>query len=68
MNRQIIRAEIYSDDETPKGNSMTLTEIGEEDGKSWTNLPSDIIIRALRSLEKEKKAEIFDNGDGVKFF
>ena len=51
------------------GTVMTITEIVEEgDNNSWRGVSQDVVIKALRSLECDKKCEIFDGDEGVKFF
>ena len=48
---------------------MTLTEILEEgDNNSWRGVSQEVLIKALKTLECDKKCEIFEGGDGVKFF
>jgi len=52
------------------GTVLTTTELLEEgeNGQSWKGISLDILIKALLVLQKDKKAEVFDNFDGVKFF
>jgi ESCRT-II complex subunit VPS25 len=52
------------------GTVMTLTELLEEgeNGNSWKGVSHEIILKALLVLQKEKKAEVFEDDDGVKFF
>ena len=49
---------------------MTITELQEEgdNGNSWKGVSHEIILKALLTLQKEKKAEVFEDDDGVKFF
>ena len=48
---------------------FTLFEIvNDNEGQSFHKLDQDILMRALKTLEKKKKAEVFKNGEGVKFF
>ena len=49
----------------------TLYELTEGDDtveQPFHNLNQDVLIKALKSLQMQKKAEIFDNNEGVKFF
>ena len=49
------------------GAVLTLTELVEE-GRTWKDLDQEVIIRALQALQTEKKAELFEDREGVKFF
>ncbi len=44
-----------------------LTE-GNDDDQPFRGLEREMLIKALRTLETQKKAEIFPDDDGVKFF
>eukprot|EP00088_Acartia_fossae_P046253 TRINITY_DN49936_c0_g1_i1.p1 TRINITY_DN49936_c0_g1~~TRINITY_DN49936_c0_g1_i1.p1 ORF type:complete len:170 (+),score=20.48 TRINITY_DN49936_c0_g1_i1:30-539(+) len=52
------------------GTVMTLTELLEEgeNGSSWKGISHEVLLKALLFLQKEKKAEVFEENDGVKFF
>ena len=51
------------------GTVMTLNEILDEgETNKWRGVSQEVLIKALRTLECDKKCEIFDGGDGVKFF
>ena len=51
------------------GTVLTLSEILEEgENNSWRGVSQDVLVRALRALEGERKCEIFQEMDGVKFF
>ena len=51
------------------GTVMTTAEIVEEgDTNSWRGVSQEVVIRALQTLQADKKCEIFDGDDGVKFF
>ena len=50
---------------------LTLHELlhgDDTEGQSWHKLDQTVFLKALRSLEKERKAEVFDDEEGVKFF
>ena len=48
---------------------MTVVELLEEgDNNSWRGVSQEVLVKALRALECDKKCEIFDGDDGVKFF
>ena len=49
---------------------MTLAELMEEgeNGNAWKGISHEILLKALQVLQKEKKAEVFEENDGVKFF
>jgi hypothetical protein len=49
------------------GAVLTITELVEE-GRTWKDLDQEVVIRALQALQTEKKAELFDDREGVKFF
>ena len=51
------------------GTVMTLTELLEEGENSpWKGVSHEVLLRALMELQKERKAEVFEENDGVKFF
>lgn len=52
------------------GTVMTLTELMEEgeSGNAWKGISHEILLKALHVLQKDKKAEVFEENDGVKFF
>ena len=51
------------------GTVMTVVELLEEgDNNSWRGVSQEVLLKALRALECDKKCEIFDGDDGVKFF
>ena len=51
------------------GTVMTMTEILDEgETNKWRGVSQEVLIKALTTLECDKKCEIFDGGDGVKFF
>ena len=51
------------------GTVMTILEIVEEgDNNAWRGVSHDVVIKALKTLECDKKCEIFDGEEGVKFF
>ena len=51
------------------GTVMTLTEILEEgDTNRWRGVSMEVLVKALNTLECDKKCEVFEGGDGVKFF
>ena len=53
------------------GGICTLFEISEgEDTKTepFHGLEQDMLVKALKSLQLQKKAELFDGNEGVKFF
>jgi len=63
--------EIYKwiSDSGQKGTVLTLVELEEEGEKnSWRGVSQEVIVKALKTLEAERKCEIFDEMDGVKFF
>ena len=45
-----------------------LTESEEVEGQPFHNLDPDVLVKALKALELQKKAEIFGSNEGVKFF
>ena len=45
-----------------------LTESEEVEGQPFHNLDPDVLVKALKTLEVQKKAEIFGSNEGVKFF
>ena len=48
---------------------MTIVELLEEgENNSWRGVSQEVLIKALRALECDKKCEIFDGEEGVKFF
>jgi hypothetical protein len=49
------------------GSVLTITEVLEE-GRAWKDLDQEVVIRALQALQTEKKAELFEDREGVKFF
>jgi len=56
-------------DSGQKGAVVTLVELEEEgETNSWRGVSQEVIVKALRTLEAERKCEIFDEMDGVKFF
>jgi len=68
-----IGADIYKwvEDSGQRGTVMTITELLEEGTNSetsWKGISHEIMIKALHELQKSKKAEVFDDQDGVKFF
>ena len=51
------------------GGVLTVMEIIEEGEKnSWKGVSEEIVIKALNALECDKKCEVFEDNDGVKFF
>ena len=52
------------------GTVLTTAELLEEgeNGHSWKGVSQDILLKALLVLQKKKKAEVFEDQDGVKFF
>ena len=51
------------------GTVMTLVELLEEGEKnSWQGVSKEVLVKALRALQCDKKCEIFDGEEGVKFF
>ena len=51
------------------GSVMTVSEIVEEgDNNTWRGVSQEVVIKALRALQTEKKCEVFDGEEGVKFF
>ena len=51
------------------GTVMTILEIVEEgDNNAWRGVSHEVVLKALKTLECDKKCEIFDGDDGVKFF
>ena len=51
------------------GTVMTILEIVEEgDNNAWRGVSHEVVIKALKTLECDKKCEIFDGEEGVKFF
>ena len=53
------------------GAVCTLYELTEGDDardQPFFGLEQALLVKALRALEAQNKAEIFDNNDGVKFF
>ena len=68
MNLNIIR---WVEESGQRNTVMTITELLEEGNNadaSWKGISHDVIIKALLELQKTKKAEVFDDQDGVKFF
>jgi hypothetical protein len=49
------------------GSVLTITEVVEA-GQAWRDLDQEVIIRALQHLQTEKRAELFEDHEGVKFF
>lgn len=50
---------------------MTTHELlmgDDSEGQPWFNLNKEVFVKAIRTLEAEKKAELFDDQEGVKFF
>ena len=49
---------------------LTVTEILEEgeNGASWRGVSTEVVVKALLALQKEKKAELFEDREGAKFF
>ena len=49
---------------------LTVAEILEEgeNGASWRGVSTEVVIKALQALQKERKAELFDDNEGAKFF
>ena len=48
---------------------LTVVELEEEgEGNSWRGVSQEVLLKALRTLEVERKCEVFQDGDGVKFF
>ena len=45
-----------------------LTESEEVEGQPFYNLDQEVLVKALKTLEVQKKAEIFGSNEGVKFF
>ena len=45
-----------------------LTEGSDVVGQPFYGLEEAVLIKSLKALEVQKKAEIFDNNEGVKFF
>ncbi len=45
-----------------------LTESEEVEAQPFHNLDQEVLVKALKALELQKKAEIFGNNEGVKFF
>lgn len=51
------------------GTVLTLAEIMEEgENNAWKGVSQEILVKALRILEGERKCEVFQDLDGVKFF
>ena len=56
-------------DSGQKGSVLTVVELEEEgEGNSWRGVSQEVLLKALRTLEAERKCEVFQDGDGVKFF
>ena len=48
---------------------LTLSELLEEgETNSWKGASEEVLVKALRTLEGERKCEVFKDLDGVKFF
>ena len=48
---------------------MTLVEITEEgENNSWKGVSQEVLVKALRTLGTQRKCELFEDQDGVKFF
>jgi len=48
---------------------LTLSELLEEgETNSWKGASQEVLLKALRTLETERKCEVFKDLDGVKFF
>jgi len=48
---------------------LTIQEIIEEgENNVWKGVSEEIVIKALKALECDKKCEVFEDNDGVKFF
>ena len=45
-----------------------LTEGDDSAGQPFHGLDREILVKSLRTLERQNKAEIFESEDGVKFF
>ena len=52
------------------GTVLTVAEILEEgeNDASWRGVSTEVVIKALQALQKERKAELFDDNEGAKFF
>ena len=51
------------------GAVLTVVEILEEgETNSWRGVSQDVLLRALKALQCDKKCEVFEDNDGVKFF
>ena len=51
------------------GTVVTIAEIVEQgDSQAWRGTSQEVVIKALRALEADKKCEVFEGDDGVKFF
>jgi len=52
------------------GTVMTVAELLEEgeNNQPWRGVSQEVMVKALLELQREKKAEVFDDEDGVKFF
>jgi len=65
-------ADIYKwvDQTGQAGTVLTVTEILEEgeNGASWRGVSTEVVVKALLALQKEKKAELFEDREGAKFF
>jgi len=63
--------EIYNwvSDTGQTGAVLTVQEILEEgENNVWKGVSEEIVIKALKALECDKKCEVFEDNDGVKFF
>ena len=45
-----------------------LTQADEVEGQPFHNLDQEVLVKALKALQVQGKAEIFGNNEGVKFF
>jgi len=68
---QQIGQEIFKwvSDSGQTGAVLTIQEIIEEgENNSWKGVGEEIVIKALEALECDKRCEVFEDNDGVKFF
>ena len=49
-------------------NCQNGPESEEVEGQPFHNLDQEVLVKALKTLEVQKKAEIFGSNEGVKFF
>ena len=51
------------------GSVLTIAELIEEgENQTWKGISEEVVLKSLKALENDKKCEVFEGNDGVKFF